>query len=105
MSAEQQLSAVRKAGTELENHDLDSIRDAAVSIYNQYLSEKVPQFCLFVSVLTLLDNHPVKTIKDCFKEEFLSNGLCDRVRLFDFFAPLPVLYCCINPGLTTSESG
>ncbi len=41
VSAEQQISAALLAENGQEKPDLEMLRDAATSIYNQYLSEKV----------------------------------------------------------------
>lgn len=41
VSAEQQISAALLAGSSQERPDLEMLRDAARSIYNQYLSDKV----------------------------------------------------------------
>ncbi len=41
MSAEQQISAALLADSGPQKPDLEMLRDAATSIYNQYLSEKV----------------------------------------------------------------
>lgn len=41
VSAEQQISAALLADKLTERPDLEMLRDAALSIYNQYLSEKV----------------------------------------------------------------
>jgi len=41
VSAEQQISAAVLSRSGLDSLDLETLRDAALSIYNQYLSEKV----------------------------------------------------------------
>ena len=41
VSAEQQISAALLAQNENEKPDLEMLQDAATSIFNQYLSEKV----------------------------------------------------------------
>ena len=41
VSAEQQISAALLSDSVDEKPDLESLRDAAISIFNQYLSEKV----------------------------------------------------------------
>ena len=41
MSAEQQISAALLTTSKLDKFDLETLHDAATSIFNQYLSEKV----------------------------------------------------------------
>lgn len=41
VSAEQQISVAVLSRSGLDSLDLETLRDAALSIYNQYLSEKV----------------------------------------------------------------
>ena len=53
VSAEQQISAALLADHDNDKPDLDMLRDAALSIYNQYFSEKVSN-CMTLSQHTSL---------------------------------------------------
>ena len=55
VSAEQQISAALLADSSLEKPDLEMLRDAAISIYNQYLSEKVSFICIHAYNLAVIN--------------------------------------------------
>ncbi|ELT94954.1 hypothetical protein CAPTEDRAFT_222037 [Capitella teleta] len=90
VSAEQQLSAVLQAGTTMEHHDVDAIRDAALSIYDQYLSEKASAcvleelwiiLCLHQASPRLhLDETLVKTLLENIQHQDASDTVFDEIQ-------------------------